>query len=114
MLKKNFKYLLLVMTMILAVLSCGKSESGGDSTSGKKNIKVGVIYTKAKLGGNSFNDLVFEGVKRETKEETGCDIELKQVFPIITNGKNIIISISNKANFINRISAESEKYKLYI
>ena len=47
------------MTMILAVLSCGKSESGGDSTSGKKNIKVGVIYTKAKLGGNSFNDLVF-------------------------------------------------------
>ena len=28
------------------------------------------------------------------------------------NGKNIIISISNKANFINRISAESEKYKL--
>ena len=37
------------------------------------------------------NETIFEGVKRETKEETGCDIELKQVFPIITNGKNIIM-----------------------
>ena len=64
MLKKNFKYLLLVMTMILAVLSCGKSGAGEAGTSGEKNIKVGVIYTKAKLGGNSFNDLVLEGVKR--------------------------------------------------
>ena len=64
MLKKNFKYLLLVMTMMLAVLSCGKSENSKNSASGEKNIKVGVIYTKAKLGGNSFNDLVFEGVKK--------------------------------------------------
>lgn len=37
------------------------------------------------------NETIFEGVKREIKEETGCDIELKQVFPIITNGKNIIM-----------------------
>lgn len=37
------------------------------------------------------NETIFEGAKRETKEETGCDIELKQVFPIITNGKNIIM-----------------------
>lgn len=34
---------------------------------------------------------IIEGVKRETKEETGCDIELKKVFPIITNNKNIIM-----------------------
>lgn len=37
------------------------------------------------------NETIFEGIKRETKEETGCDIELKQVFPIITNSKNIIM-----------------------
>ncbi len=44
------------------------------------------------LGGHlEENETIFEGVKRETKEETGCDIELKQVFPIITNGKNIIM-----------------------
>lgn len=37
------------------------------------------------------NESIIEGVKRETKEETGCDIQLKKVFPIITNKKNIIM-----------------------
>ena len=46
------------------------------------------------------NETIFEGVKRETKEETGCDIELKKVFPIITNGKNIIM-IHILANLVN-------------
>lgn len=37
------------------------------------------------------NESIIEGVKRETKEETGCNIKLKKVFPIITNSKNIIM-----------------------
>lgn len=44
----------------------------------------------------------------ELHEEVNC----KYLDIYVQNGKNIIISISNKANFINRISAESEKYKL--
>ena len=61
------------------------------------NKTVYLVY-REKLNDFSFpkghleeNETIFEGVKRETKEETGCDIELKQVFPIITNGKNIIM-----------------------
>lgn len=37
------------------------------------------------------NESILEGVIRETKEETGCDIQLKKVFPIITTNKNIIM-----------------------
>lgn len=37
------------------------------------------------------NESIIEGVIRETKEETGCDIQLKKVFPIITTNKNIIM-----------------------
>jgi len=37
------------------------------------------------------NESIIEGVIRETKEETGCDIKLKKIFPIITTNKNIIM-----------------------
>ena len=37
------------------------------------------------------NENIMEGAKRETKEETGCEIQIKKVFPIITNNKNIIM-----------------------
>lgn len=37
------------------------------------------------------NESIMNGAKRETKEETGCDIQFQKVFPIITNNKNIIM-----------------------
>ena len=46
------------------------------------------------------NESIIEGAKRETKEETGCDIKIKKVFPIITNNKNIIM-IHFLADLIN-------------
>ena len=31
------------------------------------------------------NETLFEGAKRETLEETGCNVEIKKAFPILTN-----------------------------
>ena len=37
------------------------------------------------------NETLMEGAQRETLEETGCNIEIKKVFPIVTNKRNIIM-----------------------
>ena len=66
MYKKLLKSMGLLMMLSFAITGCGsKTEGAKDS---KKDVKVGVIYTKAKLGGNSFNDLVLEGVKKAEKD----------------------------------------------
>lgn len=49
------------------------------------------------------NENVFEGAIRETKEETGCEIQLKKVFPIITSSKGILM-VHFLADLINDTS----------
>lgn len=43
-------------------------EAGGDSASAKGAAHIGIIFTEAGLGGNSFNDLALEGVKKAAED----------------------------------------------
>lgn len=51
------------------------------------------------------NENVMDGARRETKEETGCNIQLQKVFPIISNNKNIIM-----IHFLADLLSESNYY----
>lgn len=43
-------------------------EAGGDSTGAEGAAHIGIIFTEAGLGGNSFNDLALEGVKKAAED----------------------------------------------
>ena len=74
--KKRSAILMGILACSLAVVTAGcggKAEAGGKAASeaeskseGAKH--VGIIFTEAGLGGNSFNDLALEGVKRAAEE----------------------------------------------
>ena len=51
------------------------------------------------------NENIMDGARRETKEETGCNIQLQKVFPIISNNKNIIM-----IHFLADLLSESNYY----
>lgn len=53
------------------------------------------------------NESILDGAKRETKEETGCDIKLKKVFPIISNNKNIVM-----IHFLADVIKETMEYDI--
>ena len=57
------------------------------------------------------NETIFEGVKRETFEETGCEIELKKVFPIFTkNTEDMNIAMFHfLADLVNETSTFDNK-----
>lgn len=74
--KKRSAILMGILACSLAMVTAGcggKAEAGGKAASeaeskseGAKH--VGIIFTEAGLGGNSFNDLALEGVKRAAEE----------------------------------------------
>lgn len=64
--KKRWKQLMALFTavgMAAALTACGSSDSKDASANGGTP-HIGIIFTQAGLGGNSFNDLALEGVKR--------------------------------------------------
>ena len=63
------------------------AEAGAEEPVNASDIKVGVIFTSAGLGGKSFNDLTFDGVKR-AKEELGIDYD--EVEPKSVSDEEII------------------------
>lgn len=58
--------LLLPVCMTTALAGCGSSERDAAVAAGTAHI--GIIFTQAGLGGNSFNDLALEGVKHAAEE----------------------------------------------
>ena len=44
------------------------AEKASEAAGGKSAKHVGIIFTEAGLGGNSFNDLALEGVKRAAED----------------------------------------------
>lgn len=70
------------MAAVLAGCSSPDSRDAGKSTA-----HIGIIFTQAGLGGNSFNDLALEGVKRASEE---LGISYDQVEPKSVADEEII------------------------
>lgn len=64
-----------------ASASGGETAKGAAGTSAEGNAHIGIIFTEAGLGGNSFNDLALEGVKRAAEDYgvTYDEVEPKSV-----------------------------------
>ncbi|HFI0453983.1 TPA: BMP family protein [Streptococcus suis] len=67
MLRKISVFLVLLSALFL-VACTNQTEETTASNSEASEIKVGVVFTVAGLGGESFNDLVFDGVKQAEKD----------------------------------------------
>lgn len=63
---KQLTALLVTVSAAAALTGCGSSERDAAVAAGTAHI--GIIFTQAGLGGNSFNDLALEGVKRAAEE----------------------------------------------
>lgn len=112
--KKKVLWLLICLSMVTLVVSgcSSKKESKGDS------LKVGVIYTKAKLGGNSFNDLVQSGLIRakddlkieytEVEPDTTSDQENAQETMASGGDYDLIIAVGQEQSDI--LTKQAEKY----
>lgn len=65
--KQRLAALLLTAAMTATLTGCGGSDSQ-EAVARKGTAHVGIIFTQAGLGGNSFNDLALEGVVRAADE----------------------------------------------
>lgn len=64
---KHLAALFLAAALTAGLTGCGSSENGSES--GKEGVPhIGIIFTQAGLGGNSFNDLALDGVRRAADE----------------------------------------------
>lgn len=63
-------FLGLFMGLSLVLVACGNTDDTGEDTDGgdSSDIKVGIIFTEAGLGGESFNDLAYDGVVKASEE----------------------------------------------
>lgn len=87
--KKSKKaWVSLCMAVVMAgsaLVGCGQASStdagSGNGDGGEKSAHVGIIFTEAGLGGNSFNDLALEGVKKAAADYgiTYDEVEPKSV-----------------------------------
>lgn len=64
---KQLTALFMTVGMIAALTACNSSDSQEVSANVDKP-HIGIIFTQAGLGGNSFNDLALEGVKRAAED----------------------------------------------
>lgn len=64
--KKQLTAFFMAVGMTAALAGCGSSDAKEASANGKPHI--GIIFTQAGLGGNSFNDLALEGVRRAAED----------------------------------------------
>lgn len=67
--KKRMKQLAamcMTMGLIVSLAGCGSGQGGDENE--ESTAHIGIIFTEAGLGGNSFNDLALEGVQRAADE----------------------------------------------
>lgn len=76
----------IAIAMTISLIGCGSSDEGKSSAS-QDGIHIGIIFTQAGLGGNSFNDLALEGVKRAAED---FNITFDQVEPKSVADEEII------------------------
>jgi basic membrane protein A and related proteins len=108
MYKKIINILLVMALAIVTLAGCGQKTKEADAGKTAKKVKVGVIYTKAKLGGNSFNDLVFEGVK---KAKTDFGIEYTNVEPNTTADQENALETMSSSNEYGLVIVVGEEQK---
>ena len=79
----------IVMVLIFSIVltGCTSPNNGSETSNGQDAVKVGIIFTEAGLGGQSFNDLAFDGVKEAAKE---LGIEYDYVEPTSVSDQEII------------------------
>lgn len=117
--KKSGVLLLIVAMVSLILVGCGGSgKTEKKSQSGDKSqVNVGVIYTKAKLGGNSFNDVVQSGLKRaedslgitfnEVEPDTSSDQENAQETMASTGDYDLIIAVGQEqSDIVDKIAGK--------
>ena len=63
---KQLAAMCMAMSLVVSLMGCGSGE-GGDGSE-ESTAHIGIIFTEAGLGGNSFNDLALEGMKRAADE----------------------------------------------
>lgn len=84
--RKRLTALALTAGMIASLAACGSPES--EEASAKPGAPhIGIIFTQAGLGGNSFNDLALEGVRRAAED---YGITYDQVEPKSVSDEEII------------------------
>lgn len=108
MYKKIINILLVIALVVATLTGCGQKPKEADGGKTDKKVKVGVIYTKAKLGGNSFNDLVFEGVK---KAKADFGIEYTNVEPNTTADQENALETMSSSNEYGLIIVVGEEQK---
>ncbi|MDO4340513.1 MAG: BMP family ABC transporter substrate-binding protein [Eubacteriales bacterium] len=65
--RERLRALFIAVGMTAALAGCGSAESK-EASAGGENPHIGIVFTQAGLGGNSFNDLALEGVKRAAED----------------------------------------------
>lgn len=65
--RKHLAAFFLTAALAAGLAGCGSSGSGNESGKGG-GPHIGIIFTQAGLGGNSFNDLALDGVRRAAGE----------------------------------------------
>lgn len=117
--RKLFMALGALICLIIGVSGCSDSAGEGtDSSDGEKTANVGIIYTKAKLGGNSFNDVAQQGIKKAEKElsitytevepDTSSDQENAQETMASSGDYDLIIAVGQEQSDI--VEKMAEKY----
>ncbi|WP_282926390.1 BMP family lipoprotein [Helcococcus kunzii] len=91
----------LLLALIMLVGCSGNDSKDKNANNSQSELRVGIVFTVAGLGGESFNDLAFEGLK---KAKTDFGIEYDYVEPKSVSDQEI--TLDEMAN--------SEKYSLII
>lgn len=63
--KKRMTAVFAAVGLAAALAGCGPSAGGN---AGESTAHIGIVFTQAGLGGNSFNDLALDGVRRAAEE----------------------------------------------
>lgn len=84
--RKQLTAFFMAVGMVATLIGCGASDVRESSTN-QNGVHIGIIFTQAGLGGNSFNDLALEGVKRAAED---YNITFDQVEPKSVADEEII------------------------
>ncbi|QQK07255.1 BMP family lipoprotein [Miniphocaeibacter halophilus] len=119
--KKRFLICLSII-MITLLVGCSGNDKKEDKKTNEVKGNIGVIYTKAKLGGNSFNDVVQTGLKRAEKDlsitftevepDTSSDQENAQETMASSGDFDLIIAVGQEqSDVVEKIAGKYPEQK---